>query len=162
LALFEARELFTAHREISACLPGKMVLLDWAPATPMRGRRGGRKILLPAFALARKGAYALREAIAGLDLELLVAGTAVECESFWAGLPVRRLTPGEAPAEIAAVVEPAIVEHQPRALLAALAAGIPVIATPACGLGREQGANIVPAMDAPALREALIAVLPAT
>jgi hypothetical protein len=158
--LLEARELFTAHSEIAACFPSKTILLDWAPATPMRARKGGRKILLPASALARKGAYALREAIAGLDLELLVVGAAVECEGFWAGLPVRRLAPGEAAAEIAAVVAPAIVEHQPRALLAALAAGIPVIATPVCGLGHRPGAIIIPAMDAPALREALIAVLP--
>jgi len=158
-ALLEARELFTAHREIARCFPGKTVLLDWAPAAPMRARRGGRSVLLPASALARKGAYALREAIAGLDIELLVSGAAVESEDFWAGLPVRRLRPNERPAEIAAVVLPAIVEHQPRALLAALAADIPVIATPACGLDARAGLTLIPSMDASALRAALAMAL---
>lgn len=158
-ALLEARELFTAHREIAGFFPGKTVLLDWAPAAPMGARRGGRKLLLPASSLARKGAYALREAIAAQDVELLVAGVAEENEGFWNGLPVRKLTRGERPGKIAAVVLPAIIEHQPRALLAALAADIPVIATPACGLDPRPGLTLVPAMDAPALRAALVSVL---
>jgi hypothetical protein len=125
----------------------------------MRARRGGRSVLLPASGLARKGAYALREAIAGLDLELLIAGGAEESADFWKGLPVRKLQRGEKPAELAAVVLPAIVEHQPRALLAALAAGIPVIATPACGLGPRPGVTFVVPMNALTLRVALVAAL---
>jgi hypothetical protein len=158
-ALAQAREIFTAHSEIAACFPGKTTLLDWAPAAPMRARRGGCSVLLPASALARKGAYALREAIDGLDLELIVAGAAEETEGFWNGLPARRLRKGEKPAELAAVVLPAIIEHQPRALLAALAAGIPVVATPACGLGPRPGLTLVAPMNAPTLRIALIAAL---
>jgi hypothetical protein len=159
-AFREAREIFTAHSEIAACFADKAVLLDWAAATPTAARRGGRSVLLPASALARKGAHALREAVAGLDIELLIAGGAEEAGDFWAGSPVRKLVPGERPTALAAVVLPAIVEHQPRALLAALAAGIPVIATPACGLSSRPGLTIVPAMDAEALRAALIAALP--
>ena len=158
-ALAEARELFTAHREIAACYPEKTTLLDWAAPAPMRARRGGRSVLLPASGLARKGAYALREAIAGLDLELLIAGAAEEGADFWKGLPVRKLRRGEKPAELAAVVLPAIVEHQPRALLASLAAGIPVIATPACGLSPRPGVTFVVPMNALTLRVALVAAL---
>ena len=157
-ALSEARILYAAHSEIAACFPDKTVQLDWAPAKPMAARRGGRTVLFPASALARKGAYALREAIAGLDLDVVITGQAVEAEGFWAGLRVRVLRPGERPAEIAAVVMPAIVEHQPRALLAALAAGVPVIATPACGLSDRPGLTLAPAMDAAALRGALMVV----
>jgi hypothetical protein len=160
-ALDEADILYAAHPEIAACFPDKTELLDWAPARPMAARRGGRTVLFPASALARKGAYALREAIAGLDLDLVIAGEAVEAKNFWDGLPVRRLRPGEKLAEIAAIVLPAIVEHQPRALIAALASGVPVIATPACGLAPRAGLTLVPPMDADALRAALVACLEA-
>jgi vancomycin resistance protein VanW len=158
-ALTEARELFTAHREIAALHPDKTTLLDWAPAAPMRAKQGGRSLLLPASALARKGAYALREAIEGLDVELLIAGAADESKDFWAGLKARKLARHERPTELAAVVLPAIVEHQPRALIAARAAGIPVIATSACGLEPEPGLTIVPPMETQALRAAIIAAL---
>jgi hypothetical protein len=156
-ALVEARTLYAAHAEIAACFADKTVRLDWAPVRPMKARRGGKTVLLPASALGRKGVYALREAMAGLDLDLVIAGPAHESEDFWRGLPVRRLGPGETMDEIAAIVLPAIVEHQPRALLAALAAGIPVIATPACGLAPRAGLTLVAPMDASALRTALIA-----
>ena len=63
------------------------------------------------------------------------------------------------PERLAAVVLPAVIEHQPRALLRALAAGIPVIATPSCGLGDRAGVVTVPELDAAALREALERVL---
>ncbi|WP_158815562.1 VanW family protein [Methylocapsa sp. S129] len=154
-ALGAARTLYTAHPDIAACFSAKTVLLDWARARPMAARRGGKIVLFPASALARKGAYALREAMADLDLDLVIAGQAVETWDFWAGLRARILAPGERPQEIAAVVLPAIVEHQPRALLAALAAGIPVIATPACGLSERAGLTLVPAMNVDTLRAAL-------
>jgi len=45
------------------------------------------------------------------------------------------------------VVPPAWVEHQPRALLAAIALGVPVIATAARGLGALPGWQKVPVGD---------------
>jgi hypothetical protein len=42
----------------------------------------------------------------------------------------------------------------------ALAAGIPVVATPACGIAPRHGLTIVPAGNAEALRLALMQVLP--
>ena len=46
-----------------------------------------------------------------------------------------------------------------RALLAALAHGLPVIATPACGLAPHPRLTEVPAGDVAALRQALAAAL---
>ena len=54
---------------------------------------------------------------------------------------------------------PAHVEHAPRALLRALAAGVAVVATPACGLGVREGVITVEAGDVPALRQAVVQVL---
>jgi hypothetical protein len=161
-ALAAAEKLYTPHRAIAAFLGDRAVVLDWAmPAATKPVARGGRTVLFPASALGRKGAYELREAARGLEVELLVAGGAKEHDGdFWAGITARRLD-GAMPERLAAVVLPAIVEHQPRALLRALAAGIPVIATAACGLGDRPGVVTVPELDAAALREALERVLEA-
>ena len=57
---------------------------------PLAASRGGKAILFPASALGRKGAHALRAAISGLDVEVLVQGGAMESKGFWGDLPVRR------------------------------------------------------------------------
>jgi hypothetical protein len=158
-ALAEARLLYTPHRAIAKSMPGKTVLLDWTmPAGLARQTPKGKVILFPASALGRKGAYALREALTGLDVELVVTGRARERDGdFWGDIKMRETSAW--PTDIAAVVLPAIVEHQPRALLRALAMGVPVIATEACGLGEMAGVTLVPAYDAAALRAALRAHL---
>ena len=50
------------------------------------------------------------------------------------------------------VVLPAFVEHQPRRLLEAVARGVPVIASKACGLGQLGGVAEVEAGDIASLR----------
>jgi vancomycin resistance protein VanW len=159
-ALAAADRLVTAHRAAAALLPGRVDLIDWAPALPLPARRGGRTFLLAGPALARKGIHALREAMAGLDMSLLVERSAEEEPGFWSGLDVRILAPGEQPAELAGVVLPALVEHRPKMLLRALAAGLPAIATEACGLPPQPGLTLVAPDDAEGLRAALIAALP--
>ncbi|MGE3875668.1 MAG: VanW family protein [Parvibaculaceae bacterium] len=130
-ALAAARALFTPHSGIAAADTIRTRHLDWiTPVARSRTVRGGKTILFPASALARKGAYALREAVRGLDLDVLIAGRACEHDGdFWGSSRVRPLENGHWPSELAAVVLPALVEHEPRALLKALACSIPVIAT---------------------------------
>ncbi|MNX44761.1 hypothetical protein D3C86_752580 [compost metagenome] len=50
---------------------------------------------------------------------------------------------------------PAHVEHAPRALLRAVAAGVPVVASTACGLAGVPGVHEVAPGDIDALRTAL-------
>jgi vancomycin resistance protein VanW len=156
-ALAAARHLITPHRAIAEHFPaGRVLLVEWVPGAPYPARKGGRSILLAGSPVARKGVYALREAIAGLDITLLVPAGAEEAPDFWAGIVnVRRLAAGEQPDELAGVVLPALVEHHPAVLLRALAADIPVIATPACGLQTHPHLTIIPPYDVIALREAL-------
>lgn len=160
-ALGAAARLITAHRAVAALFPpDRVALLDWEPAPPLAARQGGRTFLFAGPALARKGAHAMREAMQGLDIELLIERGAEETPDFWAGLNVRRLAPGEQPASLAGVVLPAIVEHRPHTLLRAMAAGLPVIATTACGLPAQQPGMITVAPDDSSdLRAALIALL---
>ncbi|MFO0993346.1 MAG: VanW family protein [Hyphomicrobiales bacterium] len=160
-ALAEAMRIHTPHRELAALYPAKTELLDWMlPCISKKSAPGGNTILFPASALGRKGAYIVREAMQGLDAELVVTGRAREHDGdFWKGVRVRPTENGAWPVEVAAVVLPAIIEHQPRALLRAIAMGLPVIATEACGLGCMPGVTTVPAYDASALRNALTAAL---
>jgi hypothetical protein len=156
-ALREASRIHTPHRQLAKVYPEKTELIDWMmPRVAKTSVPGGNTILFPASALGRKGAYALREAMQGLDAELVVTGKAREYDgNFWKGVNVRQAEQGHWPAQVAAVVLPAIVEHQPRALLRAIAMGLPVIATEACGLGDMPGVKIVPAFDVAQLRRAL-------
>jgi len=162
-ALAAASRLYTPHGGIAARFADRAVHLDWAlpqVAAAPRPAVGGRTILFPASALGRKGAYALRDAVEGLDTDLVVTGRAREqAGPFWRSVAARLLPAGPWPDPVAAVVLPAIVEHQPRALLRAMALGIPVIATAACGIDAGPGVTLVPEDDAAALREALLQAL---
>ena len=162
-ALAHARRIFTPHRDVAALFPGRAEVLEWAspaPRTPQPNPGPRPRIVFPGPTAGRKGAYELREALAGMEVELVAMGSKLEGAGFWDGV---RLAAPEAywldGADL--VVLPAFVENQPRRLLAALAAGVPVIATPACGLGAREGLTLVPAGNAAALREAMETVLAA-
>lgn len=157
-ALAQARMLLTPHSGIAGADPARTRHLDWImPVARDRIARGSKSILFPASALARKGAYALREAIRGLDLEIVVAGAAREHDGdFWGSSRVRPLENGHWPAKLAAVVLPALIEHEPRALLKALAHGLPVIATEECGLAANHDVRKVPVFDSDSLRQHLL------
>jgi hypothetical protein len=153
LALTRARRIITPHQEIARLFSHKAIQLDWElPAPP--AWQPGAKILFPASALARKGAYEVRELARELQLALTVAGQATETADFWAEVaatPAR----GNPWAGVGLVLYPAYVEHQPRLLLKALAAGIPVVASTACGLAPAPNLTLVPAGNLEALRQAV-------
>jgi len=164
-ALAVANDLYTPHHTLAEALHGRATLVPWSvPKAPATQRvPGGRALLFPASPVGRKGIYALRTALQGLDTELLIAGRAREdgsnLSSFWGDIPVRAWEGTGWPDRLAAVVLPAIIEHQPRALLRAQALGIPVIASTACGLTPQPGTILVDHDDAPALRAAIVACL---
>jgi len=155
-ALAAADWIITPHAEIAALFGDRAIRLPWqipaaSPCAPVSGRR----IVFPGPTVARKGAHALRDAAAALGLEVMPLGAELEGPDFWRGL---RTIPAGDWAGVAAVVQPALVEEQPRRLLRALAAGIPVIATPACGIEPRPGLSLVSAGDTAALIAALAAL----
>jgi hypothetical protein len=156
-ALEAASRIVTPHREIARLFPKQSVLLDWI--VPSGGaflpQTDGDvpRIYFPGPVAARKGAYALREALQGLDIELICGGSDLEGAGFWGPLKnCRGLAPGVG---ISAVVQPAFLEDQPRALLRAISSEIPVIASEACGLAAFPGIEIVGLGDTKALRNAV-------
>jgi hypothetical protein len=158
-ALTRARHLITPHQEIVDLFAHKALRLDWVrPAVPIAKVVAGPKVLFPASALGRKGAYEVKRLAEELGLTLVLTGRATEKTGFWDQVATEWA--GANPlAGCALVVYPAYVEHQPRLLLRALAAGVPVVTTPACGLAPTQGLTLVPAGDFAALKRAVQAQL---
>ena len=153
-ALAATQTVVTPHADIAALFGERATLLDWkTPPARFSHAPCSRRIAFPGPAIARKGAYELREAARALDLEVALLGSDLEGTDFWGGTRTTRDFDG-----VAAFVQPALIEDKPRRLLAALASGIPVIATRECGLPAQEGLTLVPAGDVGALITALRAV----
>jgi glycosyltransferase involved in cell wall biosynthesis len=91
-----------------------------------------------------------------LPVRVLVPPGAVDDAVVWDRVRTERVASMRAGLAIADLaVLPAWVEHQPRGLLMAIARGLPVIATPACGLPATLPWIAVPEGDAAALRAAI-------
>lgn len=160
-ALAAADAIITPHAAIAALFNGRSNLLDWQIP---RGRSrtckaSSRRIAFPGPVVGRKGAFELRLAAQELGLDVVTLGSELEGPNFWQNVKtIRSDGPGWLD-EVAAVVQPAFVEERPRRLLEAVAAGVPVIATAACGIGERPGVTLVPAGDAGALKQAIESVL---
>jgi len=159
-ALSAADAVVTPHAEIAALFGDRSIQLEWVSPPPTPRPTPGDVIAFPGPALARKGAYEVREAARRLGLRIRPLGTDLEGQDFWDGVSLDRVAgPGPWLDGVALVVQPAIVEAAPRKLLQALGAGVPVIATAACGLGERAGVTLVPPGDADALAGAIASVL---
>ncbi len=160
-ALAAAGRLVTPHRGIARHAGEKAWLLEWEMPEPLeRDKSPAPAVFFPASRLGRKGAFELANAFRrGLAAELLCFGRASEgAGDPFAGLP---WVPADAAAlaRADALVLPAWIEHQPRLALLALASGIPVVATAACGLHEHPLLHELAGPDAVAVHEALQAIL---
>jgi VanW like protein/Glycosyl transferases group 1 len=155
LALKAARRLITPHREIARHFAEKTLLLDWVlPKATSPTSSLERTILFAASTLGRKGAYELRAVAKAHNLSLKLLGADLEGDRFWDGVAVMQ-TSGDPLHGVGLVVLPAYVEHCPRLLLQAVALGIPVIASAACGLEEVAGVVTIPTGDVEALALAI-------
>ncbi|HKX83617.1 MAG TPA: VanW family protein [Pyrinomonadaceae bacterium] len=159
-ALKHARKIVTPHTEIASLFADRVELLDWNIPTVLQrqpGKNEKPRIVFPASTVGRKGCYELREAVRGIDVQIVLLGPLIEASDFWRGFDTIR--GGDDWLEGAnAVVLPAFVEHRPRRLLLAAAAGIPVIASNACGLANLKGIETVDASDVDTLREKIVKI----
>lgn len=168
-ALRGARRLVTPHADIARHLRAlglaQVEHVDWivpaADAPAPRAPASTPLVAFPASALARKGAHELAQALRALGWRLLVLGTPSTDAALWQGIDVEHASDRHAAwiARADVVALPAHVEHAPRALLRALAHGLPVVATAACGLAAGAGVREVAPGDVPALVAALQAAL---
>ncbi len=160
MALHAAHRLLTPHSAVAAYAsshyPAEVVQVDWLMPKVAPQANRGKRILFPASALGRKGAFAVRSACKALGLPLDVLGSASESADFWHGLSINQANPAQLFENVGCVVLPAFIEQRPKLLLKALALGIPVICSPECGLPpNTPGATIIPADDYLAFTAAL-------
>ena len=139
-ALAGATKLISPHTKILEWAGEKGLALDWILPPPITSSPNDKQtfnILLAGVPLGRKGIFDLRTAVRRLDfnVELLLLPSAVESKDFWNGINTHTVsTIREGVAGCDVVVLPAIVEHNPRGLLLAVASGKPVFASDSCGL----------------------------
>jgi len=151
-ALNRARRLICAHAAIAARFPEKAIFTGWIQArTEKKSAAPGGKILFPAPALARKGAYEVREWAQTYRHRIYVSGMATESKDFWRDTDIVHTSLSLENTSL--LVLPAYVEHQPRILLRALAAGIPVIASVQCGIPQQKGLYLLTEISAAAIEE---------
>ncbi len=139
MALAGARTLVTPHHAVANFVAARYNVrveqLEWhhrpSPRTDSRPRS---KVLFPASALGRKGAYEVRETCRALGIPLQCLGSAQDAAGFWQGLPAERVDAQDMFNEAMCVVLPAFVEHRPDILLRAIEKNVPVICSPACGI----------------------------
>lgn len=166
LALARAAVVVTPHAEVARHLgvlvpQATLQPLDWVlpemKATAIeRERERLPLVVFAASALARKGARELAAALQGMPCRLRVWGSPSDDARLWQGIAhVEHMNwRGDAVAGASVVVLPAHIEHAPRALLRAVAAGVPVVASTACGLSGLGVREVAPG-DVAALRTAL-------
>ena len=140
-ALIYARQIITPHTEIAELFKNKVVKLAWVIPSATQQQSLGHKVLFPASAVGRKGAYEIRRLAHELQLDLIVGGRKIEHDNFWNGLKTQQFNGNFD--QIGLVVYPTYIEHQPRQILKAIARGIPVITTTACGLDPTDQIEIV-------------------
>ncbi|MGJ8697067.1 MAG: VanW family protein [Verrucomicrobiaceae bacterium] len=154
-ALAAATRLVTPHHALAQDLRTRfpnteVIQLDWhlprAPPSEFNLQSSEFKIqraFFPASPLARKGVFELAAWAKENNIELHILGRATENETN----PLSECHWHQAtPADLStcdAVVLPAYVENQPRLLLQALAQGIPVIASTACGIPPRPGLTLL-------------------
>ena len=160
-ALRHARRLITPHTGIASLFPNRGHLVEWmrSVVSHRKVRKNSQPVIVfPASTVGRKGCYELREALRGLDVELVLLGPVIEEPDFWNGFDTQRGSDDWL--DIAdAVVLPAYVEHRPRRLLAAAGAGIPVIASKACGVANVEEIETIETGDTVRLRELIVSVV---
>lgn len=152
-ALARASRIITPHAEIASSFGERAVLLEWKLPNA-RGVRRGDRIAFPGPTVARKGAHEVREVARKLGFTVVAVGSELEGALFWDGVDMVK-PEGDWLDGCRAVVQPAVLETRPSRLLRAIAEGVPVIATEACGLGDVPGVITIPAGDASALQEAI-------
>jgi len=166
-ALSTAGRLITPHRAIAEHFGHRAWLTDWefphgseAGAAPAKPPRRALQLFLPCSPLGRKGIHELAAALEGTDHELLVLGHAREdaARDPLQKINWRTATLANLPT-CDALILPAWIEHQPRLALRALALGIPVIATTACGLPNHPLLHTIAAPDTDEITAALASLM---
>jgi hypothetical protein len=158
LALSQARRIITPHAELARLFGPRAVRLPWMLPEKPRWRPGD-DVALAGACDGRHGAYEVRDLARATGLQVTTLGPPLEYIAFWRGVDVLQKDPGGNWLDgVGVAVLPAWVCNQPRAALAAVAAGCPVVASAACGLTGLPHVTEIPTGDEAALAQAVHAL----
>ncbi|MEO5773146.1 MAG: hypothetical protein ABIQ32_03375 [Sphingomicrobium sp.] len=130
--LARARRIITPHHGIAALFGDRAQLLAWhRPRAAIQAR--GNRVAFLGPTIARQRPDLVRAIASSLNQPLIVFGPMLE--QHWDAVAIERRAYGpRSLQDVGALLHPATITHQPRLLLAAIASGITVYATPTCGL----------------------------
>ena len=132
--LARARRIFTPHHDLAALFPAQAARLAWHRPPPLP-RAAGNRVAFLGPTIARQRPDLVRALAGALPEPLLVFGAMLEGPDYWAGIAVeRRGFSANWLDGIGAILHPATLTARPGRLLQALASGVAIYATPACGL----------------------------
>jgi len=130
--LARARRIYTPHHGIASLFPGQAVRLSWH-RPPAGCRTPGNRVAFLGPSIARQRPDIARRLAAGLEEPLVVFGAMLE--PTWDGLRIERRQWGPNWMDgIGAILHPATLTNQPRALLEAAVSEVAIFATETCGL----------------------------
>lgn len=134
--LARARRVITPHHGVAALYGDRAVRLAWH--LPTVTARPGARLAFLGPTIGRERPDVVRRLAAGPGEPLIVFGSMIEPE-HWTGLPIerRRFGPGWLDG-IGTILHPAVLTHQPRRLLEAIAAGVTIRSTASSGLDPAQ------------------------
>jgi hypothetical protein len=89
-ALTMARKVITPHAEIAAIFKNKVEKLNWQIPNSTITTSRGHKILFPASALGRKGAYEVRRLAQELQLTVTISGNSIDFIDFWGDVKIEK------------------------------------------------------------------------
>ena len=131
--LARARRIVTPHHGIAELFGERAVRLAWHRPSAV-ARESGDRVAFLGPTIARQRPDMARSVGEKLDHPLIVFGEMIE-PSWWDGMPIERRSYDPQWLDgIGTILHPAAITNEPRRLLEALAAGVRVHATPACGL----------------------------
>jgi len=151
--LARARCVITPHHGIAALFGERALRLAWHRPPPSP-RSPGTRIAFLGPTIARERPDLVRALAGSLAQPLLVFGSMLEPDA-WNGIAIERRSFGPGWLDgIGAILHPAVMTTQPRRLLAAIASGVTVYATPGSGLAPEDYLPIEQFSSQPATRPA--------
>ena len=132
--LGQARRIVTPHHGIADLFPERALRLAWHRPAPVE-RQAGDRVAFLGPTITRQRPDLVRALAGSLGQPLIVFGAMLAGADYWDGVPIERRAMGPGWLEgIGAILHPAALTHEPRALLQAVANGVTVYATAECGL----------------------------
>lgn len=158
-ALAAASQIISAHALVISESRRPTVRLEWdlPPVAPSADKPD--LIVFAGPVVSRQGCYEVKEVARRLGVSVAYTGSMLEGAGFWGEIPASP-APSDWVSRAKLVLAPCVVEARPRAILRAMAAGVPVVTTVGSGVAEQPGVHHLAFGDVDALEEVCRRLLP--